>query len=152
MTFVKATIRPNPSGGALYPDAWDAKKIDRFKKGPIVMNHGLAEGGDQAEYLVYLRDEYAAEISDDPHLETLTRKEASDWLEENDRDFDRSREVVQDPDRISAIQAKLAAKDAGHDVDLTDEDRRALQPDEDVPGVNKRPVGLEKFGLTHDGA
>ena len=151
MTFLKLTIRPNPSGGALYPDAYDAKKVDRFKKGPIVMNHGLAEGKDQAEYLIYVRDKYAAEILDDPHIEKLTQSESADWLEANDRDFDRAREVVQDEQRIQAIQTKLLAKQAGEDIDLTAEDRQALDPDSDVAGVNKRPVGLEKFGLDHPG-
>ena len=151
MTFLKAIIRPNPSGGALHPESWDAKKVDRFKKGPIVRNHGLAEGKDQAEYLIYVRDRYADEVKDDPHFEVMTKSEAADWLEANDRDFDRPREVVRDGDRIRAIQAKLLAKQAGEDIDLTDEDRQALDPSQDVAGVNKRPVGLEKFGLNHPG-
>ena len=151
MTFLKLTIRPNPSGGALYPDAYDAKKVDRFKQGPIVMNHGLAEGKDQAEYLIYVRDKYAAEILDDPHIEKLTQKEAATWLEKNDRDFERSREIVQDDQRIRAIQTKLLAQQAGEDIELSDEDRQALDPTSDVAGVNQRSVGLEKFGLDHPG-
>lgn len=122
-----------------YPARYFAQEIDRRGVGPGGLYSGhLARGGSEAWCLIILPNDLADEYATDPDMETISVAQADMLLDEWRRLKGRPSEMVTDMNRIIAIQTKLLAG-----MELSQEDRDALDPDSDVPGINRvRPLKL----------
>jgi len=124
----------------MYPARYNAQEIDSYGVGPLNVMSGAAAysggigRGESEEYcLIMLPTEKAREYAQAPEMEIITPSQADALMEQWRIDNDEPEEVVNDPDRISAIRAKQAAG-----IAISDEDRRALDPDDNMRGIVKR--------------
>ena len=150
---VKVRIRRGEPGENMmvYPDRYNAQEVDRRGIGPLNVMGSMAYsghigmGGEEEWCLITLPESLAREYAKDPDM-TLIVPEVADELMEGWRVMHgRPLEVVSDPNRILAINTKLAAG-----LELTEEDRQALDPNDPTPGITKRlrPIRqvVERFG------
>ena len=121
----------------MYPERYNPQEIDR--QGQLIGpgNGGysghIGLGGDEEWCILVLPDALANEYAEDRDMEIITMSEA-DTLREQWRQFrGETEERVDDPERIQAVRAK---QEAG--IALSQEDRDALDPNSDVPGIRKR--------------
>ena len=136
MKYVVVTIRRDSDltrPRMRYPPAYDAKDVDASKRGPLVLDQGLANGDATEEMLMWVNDRLANAYVSDPDMREITEAEADTWLGGVARVQERPEEVVTDVDRMVAIQAKVAAG-----VSLSTEDMNALDPDHAVRGINRK--------------
>lgn len=124
-----------------YPARYYAQEVVRRGIGPAGFYSGhLARGGSEAWCLVILPNDLADEYAADPDMETISAAQADMLLDEWRVLKSRPSEVVTDLNRIIAIQTKLLAG-----MELTQEDREALDPDSDVPGINRAKPLKRRF-------
>lgn len=146
MQIVKVRIRRGGPGEDMmvYPTRYNAQEVDRYGLGPLNVMGASAYsghigcGGDEEWCLIVLPPTLAAEYVKDPDMVIVPAHQA-DALMEAWRVFkDETEEIVRDPDRISAIQAKQSAG-----IALSSEDLKVLDPNDPTPGINKRlyPIG-----------
>jgi len=148
MKVVKVTIRLGDLGEPRmkYPKRYNAEEVDRGGIGPLNVNQsgaysgGIGRGGDSEECIIVLKDALAEEYARDPDMEIITEAQADALMEQWRIDNGETEEVVQDAMRIQAIAAKQAAG-----IPLSAEDLKALDPEDDVPGINKRLKPLSKI-------
>ncbi len=141
MKIVKVRIRRGDEGQEMmvYPARYRAQEVDRNGLGPLNVNQSnaysghIARGGKTAWCLIILDDDLADEYATDANMAIITPIVADALMEEWRVAKGETEEVVQDVSRITAIAAKQAAS-----LPLTDEDLKALDPEDSVPGVNKR--------------
>ncbi len=140
--IVKVRIRKGKTGEDMmvYPARYNAQEVDREGVGPLNMmrmagsySGHIGYGGDEEWCLIALPPKLAAEYAKDPDMEIITPPKADELMEEWRLDKGEPEEVVLDPDRIDAIRAKQAAN-----LPLTDDDLKALDPNDPTPGINKR--------------
>ena len=132
-------VRGNKAAGEnamLYPEAYKPFEIDANKQGPIIYEGAFSRGQASEECMVFIEkavaDKYKA---DDPERFRVVPKAAADqWLAQNQQLQEQPEERVTDVDRMIAIQAKVAAG-----VVLSQEDLDALDPDNPIRGINRRP-------------
>jgi len=123
----------------VYPSRYRAQEVDRNGLGPLNVNKSnaysghIARGGDEAWCLIILEDELADEYAFDKDMKIITPHVADALMEEWRVAKGESEEVVQSPERMTAIAAKQAAG-----LSLSAEDLQALDPAHPIPGVNKR--------------
>ncbi len=136
MKFVIVTIRRemNPSLPRMrYPRVYDAMEVEVNKTGPLMYSEGLARGQNSEEMMMRLSDTLADRYAVDDDIRILTETEADAWLSVNPKVLRMPEERVTDVNRMIAIQAKVAAG-----IDLSPEDRDALDPNKPVRGINRK--------------
>lgn len=145
MRYLKITMSRGGIGepGMKYPVPYNAQEIDRNKRGPIVYEGAFGYGEATEECLVCLNDSvadaYAAASAD---MEVITEVQANAWLAANRLEAKIPEERITDPDRIGLIKLK---NDLGNT--LSEEDLRALDPDDPIPGViRRRKTASDIFG------
>ena len=135
----------------VYPSRYNAQEVDSFGMGPLNVMGGSAaysgaigRGEDEEWCLVVLRSDKAQEYAEDPEMEIISAEAADDLMEQWRIDNDEPEEIITDPDRVGAIRAKQMAG-----IALSSEDRRALDPKDNMRGINKRlrPMRLKHKGL-----
>jgi len=126
-----------------YPACWDAYEVEGAKVGPILYSGKIRAGEDFEYCLVCFRDDAVA----DKYLQScpmeileLSEEAANDFIQNEWEGRNVPEEVVTDPNRIMAIMAK---KMAG--FELSDDDLQALDPDNPVRGINRRPKDVSIF-------
>jgi hypothetical protein len=135
MKYLKITMTRGSAGEAAmkYPAPYDPQEVDRNKQGPIVYEGAFQYGEATEECLVYLNNAVAnAYDAASADMAVITEAEADAWLAAN-RLLAKTPEESVAPDRIAAIKLKY---DLGET--LSEEDRRALDPDDPIPGINRR--------------
>lgn len=141
MKIVKVRIRRGDEGQNMmvYPVRYHAQEVDLQGLGPLNVNQSnaysghIARGGKEAWCLIILDDDLADDYAADADMAIITPVVADALMEEWRVAKGETEEVVQDASRIVAISAKQAAG-----LPLSDEDLKALDPEDSVPGVNKR--------------
>ena len=122
-----------------YPERYNAQEVDLNGIGPCSVNGTgaysghIGRGGAEEWCFVILEDALADEYAQDEAMEIVSVAAADADMEQWRLDNDEADEVVRDPDRINAIRAKQGAA-----IVLSAEDLRALDPDDPMPGINKR--------------
>ncbi len=142
MKYVLITTRlgaPNENQ-IQYPAVYDAAEVDRVKLGPLVYKGRHDEGDETGEVCTCMKDEAAAKYAQDPDIQILTEAETTRWLQANPNLAGIPEEQVTDPDRLQAIQTKIAAG-----VALSTEDRDALDPDKPVRGINRKRKDAQSY-------
>jgi hypothetical protein len=118
-----------------YPPPYNAKEADANKKGPLVYENGLRATGPTLELLLYasdsLADTYSAASAD---MEILTEAEADAWLAADPAIQQQSEETITDEQRLMSISLKERLG-----IELSEEDLRALDPDDVIGGITKVP-------------
>ncbi len=123
----------------VYPARYNAQEVDRHGLGPLNVNQTgaysghIGRGGSEEWCIILLDDVLADEYALDPEMEIITAGHADALMEQWRIDNDESNEVMLDPNRVLAALAKRGVK-----VDLSVEDERALDPDDPMPGINRR--------------
>lgn len=139
---VKVRIRRGDVGEDMmvYPERYNPQEVDRNGIGPLNAQRAagaysghIGFGGDEEWCIIVLPDKLAQEYAQDPNMEIVTAAQADALMEEWRIFRGEPEEVIADTHRINAILAKQAAG-----IELSEEDRRALDPSDDIPGVNKR--------------
>ena len=132
-------IRGNKSIGEdamLYPAIYNPSEVDQNKLGPIVYEGAFSRGEAIEECLIFIEaavaDRYAT--NDPRRFAILNEREADTWLGANKQLANQPEERVTDPNRIQAILAKNVSG-----VALSQEDLYALDPDNPMQGINRRP-------------
>jgi len=149
LKIVKVRIRRGgPSEDMMvYPSRYDAQEVDRCGIGPLNLQRGagaysghIGLGGDEEWCLIALPPDLAAEYAKDPDMEIVTVDEA-DALMEEWRKFRGEPEIlINDPDRLRLIHLKIA-----RGLQPSQEDLKALDPDDDTPGVVRRLWSLRRL-------
>lgn len=139
---VKVRIRRGGLGENLmvYPARYDAHEVDRSGFGPLNAQRAagaysghIGFGGDEEWCIIVLSTALAKEYARDPDMEIVTAAQADALMEEWRVFRGEPEEAVLDTNRVNAIQTKQAAG-----IALSGEDRRALDPSDAIPGINKR--------------
>lgn len=123
----------------MYPERYNAREVMLNGLGPLSVNQtgaysgNIGRGGSEEWCIILLDDALADEYALDPEMEIVTAGHADALMEQWRRDNDESEEVVRNPDRINAIRAKQGAG-----IALSADDLRALDPNDRMPGINKR--------------
>jgi hypothetical protein len=113
---------------------WVPQDVDLKKKGPILLNHGLAEGKDTEEALACLADSLADAYATHADIRIVSEAEANAWLDEHGYMAGPDTKVT-DVDRlIGMLVKKLVADQAPSQEDLD-----ALDPDKPVEGIKRIP-------------
>jgi len=141
MKVVKVRIRRGNVGEnqMMYPTRYSAEEVDRNGLGPLNVNQTgaysghIGRGGTEEWCIIVLEDALADEYAKDRDMEIISDTEADALMEQWRIDNDEPEEVIRDPERLRAISVKQAAS-----IALTAEDLRALDPDDPMPGINKR--------------
>jgi len=143
MKAVKIRIRRGDKSkgedAMLYPARYNPYEVDAngyatpTVGGRCALSGGLARGEDEEWGIVVLKDELADEYALDPDMEIVSESVADALMEQWRVDKGLTEEVVRDPVRLTAIRAK---QEAG--LALSAEDLKALDPDDETPGINKR--------------
>lgn len=141
MKVLKVHIRRGVLGESqmVYPARYNAREVMLNGLGPLSVNHTgaysghIGRGGPEEWCIILLDDALADEYALDPEMETVTAGHADALMEQWRIDNDEPGEVVRDPERINAIRAKQGAG-----IPLSAEDLRALDPNDRMPGINKR--------------
>lgn len=123
----------------MYPARYNAREVMLNGLGPLSVNQTgaysghIGRGGAEEWCIILLDDALADEYAAGSDMEIITAGKADALMEQWRIDNDEPEEVVRDPDRINAIRAKQGAG-----IPLSAEDRRALDPEDRMLGVNKR--------------
>ena len=141
MKAVKVRIRRGgPTENMMvYPARYNAQEVDRNGIGPLNVNQSgaysghIGNGGGEEWCIILLDDALADAYALDPDMELVLAADADTLMEQWRVEKDEPEEVVRDPTRVADIRAKEAAGTA-----LSSEDRRALDPNDAMPGINKR--------------
>jgi hypothetical protein len=122
----------------VYPAGFNAQEVAYRGLGHIAYSGHIGLGEQEEWTLIMVDDDLATQYDADPDMEIVTEAEADldieDWRVMKNEPL----EVVTDPNRIAAINAKVAAG-----VTLSAEDLLALDPDSPIPGIVKRPTATE---------
>ena len=146
MKIVKVRIRRGGTNENMmvYPARYRAQEVDRNGFGPTMM--GLAyEGrigrGANEEYCIICLEDALADIyARDPNMEVIEPDDADALMEQWRKDNGLPEEYVSDPNRVQAIIAKRLIG-----MELSEEDKRAMDPDDSCPGLSKRKCNMRKF-------
>lgn len=140
MKYVKVRITRGGVGEhrMVYPARYDSREVARSMAGGLEYSGGIRRGDDEEWMLVLLDDALAAEYAKDPDMEIVSDTEADALWEQWRAARGEPVERVTDPNRMLAIVAKVQAG-----IELSAEDQAALDPESDVPGVNRTPKPSE---------
>jgi hypothetical protein len=124
----------------VYPVRYDAQEVDRqgvyatgLNPASCSMSGGIGRGESQEFCIIALEDSLADEYALDPDMEIVTETVADTLMEQWRIGNDVPEETVTDPDRINAIQTKIAAG-----LQPSTNDLKALDVNDDtVRGINK---------------
>lgn len=143
MKVVKVRIRRGDfskgESQMMYPERYNAREVMLSGLGPLSVNQSgaysghIGRGGSEEWCIILLDDALADEYAAAPDMEIIAAPQADALMEQWRIDNDESDEIMLDPDRVLAALAKKGAK-----VALSAEDERALDPDDPMPGINKR--------------
>ena len=139
MKYVIVTIRREPGIPMKYPAKYDSKEVDANKKGPLVYSGNLGKGEASEEMMLFLNDIIADDYATGADMKIVNEAQADAWLAANERIQERAEEVVTDPDRMLAIIAKALNVIAPNLNHLSAEDVAALDPDNKMRGINRKP-------------
>lgn len=123
----------------VYPDRYNPHEVDRLGSGVLDYSGHIGRGQKEEWCLIALPEDVANEYAIDPDMEIVSAVDADAMREQWRVEKGEPEEVVSDPNRMMVIIAKKLAG-----LDLSDEDMLALDPDSDVPGVEKRVKKLSK--------
>ena len=140
MKLVKVHIRRGSADQSMmvYPSRYKAQEVDRCGLGMMNYSGHIGRGNKEEWLICCLDDEVADEYAKDEHMELIIQADAL-MLEWQGVD-DQPEETVQDPNRIQAIIAKKMLN-----LPITAEDMRAMDPEDEIPGVNKRKVDTKRM-------
>ena len=138
----------------VYPARYNAFEVDREGIGPSSVMPGggaysghIGLGASEEWCLIVLPNALADEYVQDPDMEVIASAQADLLMDEWRRLKGEPDEVISDVNRLGAIAAKRGAG-----LRLSADDLKALDPDDDTPGVNRRLVPikrrLERAGVT----
>ena len=141
MKCIKVLIKRGGVGEEMmvYPALYNAQEVDRNGIGPLNVNQSgaysghIGNGGSQEWCIIILDDALAATYAGDPGMEIVTAIQADVLMEQWRVEKNESEEVLTNPEGIAAIRAKQTAN-----LNLSVDDQRALDPDDPMPGINKR--------------
>jgi hypothetical protein len=136
----------------VYPPRYNAQEVDRSGFGPCNVNgigaysKGIGKGAAFEYCYIILEDKVADEYALDPNMEIVDAATADADMEAWRVANHESEVVITDPDRVRFIQEKKArnagrvsdGKPAVTEDNLTAEELKALDPDDPMPGLNKR--------------
>lgn len=142
MKYVVITTRLGAVGEdqIKYPAVYNAEEIDRSRLGPLVYKGRHDEGDETGEVLTALKDEVADRYALDPDVRIVSKAVVTTWLKTNPNMAADPEERVTDPERLQAIQTKIAAG-----ITLSTEDHDALDPDKPVRGINRRLKNADSY-------
>lgn len=125
----------------VYPAGYNSHQIDSVGVGPTGVAYGysghIGEGASEEFCFIVLPDALADQYALSDDMEIVTAAAAEAEVEATRIRLGLPAQLVRAPDRIAAIQAKLAAG-----IALTQEDSDALDPTKDTPGINNyRRIG-----------
>ncbi len=123
----------------VYPPRYIAHEVDLNGVGPTSINgigtysRQISHGGNEEWCIIILDDALADEYARDPQMEIISEATADALMEQwriqnNEAEF-----IVTNPNAITAILAKQQLH-----LPFLDEDKRALDPTDPIPGINKR--------------
>ena len=115
-----------------YPGVYNAEEVERKKKGAIVYEGAFSRGEATEECLLFLQDALADTYALDADIRIVTEAQADTWLAANQQIQDAPDVQVLDPNQLALVQVKQAGG-----IPLDENDLRALDPDDDRPGVNR---------------
>ncbi len=125
-----------------YPGVYNAEEVERNKKGPIVYEGAFSRGEDTEECLLLLKDALADTYALDSDIRIISETEADTWLAANQQIRELSDVRVSDPDQLALVRIKQAGG-----TPLDENDLRALDPDDERPGVNRvKKTAARLFG------
>jgi hypothetical protein len=134
MKYVIITVRRSIDGTTAFPPGYDAQEVDKFTRGGMIRNGGLARGEETGEWLVCFMDDVVADkYIGMPFGRELTEAEADDWIASNPQELGRSQIEETDANMIRLIDLKLRMGKP-----LTQEEEDALDLDKPTPGFNRR--------------
>ena len=141
MKCVKVLIKRGGAGEEMmvYPNPYNAHEVDRNGVGPLGVNQSgaysghIGNGGSQEWCIIILDDTLATAYARDPDMEIITSIQADAFMEQWRVEKNESEEVLTNSEVIAAIRAKQTAN-----LNLSVDDQRALDPDDPMPGINKR--------------
>ncbi len=146
MKCVKVRIRRGgPTENLMvYPGRYRAVEVDRNGFGPsgalgMAYSGHIGRGGNEEWCIICLNDSLADTYAKDPDMEIVSPDAVDTMMTEWMATTGVPEEYVGDPNRLQAIVTKKAL-----DIPLSAEDMKALDPDDDCPGLNKRTCDIRK--------
>lgn len=134
MKYVIITVRRAIDGTIAFPPGYDPQEVDKFTRGGIIRNGGLARGEETGEWLVCFTDDVIADkYIRMPFGRELTETEADDWIASNPQELVRPQIEETDPNMVKLIDLKLRMGKP-----LTQEEEDALDPDKPTLGFSRR--------------
>lgn len=137
--------RGDPSKGEpqmVYPARFNAQEVHARGVGHVGGVYGysghMALGADEEWTIIGVDDALADEYDADPDMMVISEAEADAYFEEWRVLNNRPSVLVRDPERLRMVALK---RDMG--MELTPEDLAALDPESQVPGVNRIPKPSE---------
>ena len=130
----------------VYPARYNAFEVDREGIGPsnVMLGGGgysghIGLGASEEWCLIVLPSALADEYALDPDMDIVTPAQADVLLETWRVLKGEPDEVVRDPDRLTTIAVKQQAG-----LRLSAYDLKALDPDDETPGINRRLVPIKR--------
>ncbi len=141
MKMVKVKIRRGGAGEnqMVYPARYRAQEVDRAGTGPLAYSGAIGRGGGHEYCIVGLENGLADVYARDVNMEIISADETDRLMEQWRKDNGLPEEYVSDPNRIQAILAKKAMG-----IEFSEEDRKAMDPNDDCPGLSKRVCNIRK--------
>jgi hypothetical protein len=157
MKIIKARIhrvtKPAPGQGRMgYPTGYNNDDVigqgvgpGAFQNGTGAYSGGIGRGQDEEWCLFLIPDALANQYVLDADMEIVSEATADALMEQWRIDNNETETVVTDPDRVQTIYAKQEAgtgmtpeEKTAAGLDLTQEEQDILDPDNPLPGINKR--------------
>ncbi len=134
MKFIIVTIRRESDKVPMkYPAAYSAEEMQGKRRGAAIRDGGIQRGGDSAEMLCRVPDDYADRLALDPDIRIISPPQVEIWLANNPNLAKQPIESVNDESRLIMIQTKIAAG-----MGLSQEDLDALDPDHPTRGITRK--------------
>ncbi len=141
MKMVKVKIRHGgPSESQMvYPARYRAQEVDRAGTGSLAYSGQIGRGGGHEYCIIGLENGLADIYARDPNMEIISADETDTLMDQWRKDNGLPEEYVSDPNRIQAIIAKKLIG-----MELSEEDLKAMDPEDDCPGLRKRVCNIRK--------
>ena len=141
MKAIQVRIRRGVVGEDMmvYPSRYNAEEVDRNGIGPLNVNQSgaysghIGNGGSEEWCIIILDDTLADEYALDDDMSLMLAADADALMEQWRVERNESEHIIRDAERLADIRDKEAAR-----TPLTPEDLRALDPDDEMPGLNMR--------------
>lgn len=146
--IVKIRIRRGGPGEKMmvYPPGFNADEAQKNGGDPIKYSEGIGLGEPEEWMYLVLPNALADSYALDPDMEIVPRPQAETELEAWRVALGEPMERVDDSDRIAAIQLRMdLARDRPElGIDVSAEDLKALDPNDEMPGITNHDVRMKR--------